>query len=142
MGIVITTEFKRDLRNADSYGVRFKGNEIIISFTEDEKKQKGNWIKSAKTVEYSYANIFNRTEAYFWECYPCHLIALNLILKKGDIIRFYAEENNNQYITAAGLFHDELVCHVERKGRHIIPRLALIWSCTPNNTARAIKNNR
>jgi hypothetical protein len=140
MGIIVDKEFKYFLKNADSYGVRFEGDKIEVTFQINKKENKNGWIKPKIRKSFSYQNKYNRhEEAFFWEVYPQELIALNLILRKNDEIRFYAEENNNQYLTDAGLFNDELVCSITRNGKQIVKRMMLIWSCTPNNSARAIK---
>ena len=140
--MLVTKDFKKDLKKADLASFFFKDGEVEIHLVEKEKS-KGSWKKSEVRNVYKQSNSGNskRLKATFINDFIQHgtMQVLHTIIKIGDELLFKAEENNNNYLTDAKLHHDELYCVVMRKGKRVYNRILLEWNCCPSNSARAIQ---
>lgn len=158
----LTQEDCAALRDATSYVVRLEGETCSLELTKRiEAKREGFGRTNVELERTIVGRAGSLTQAFFSEHYAGGAFqALGRIVRAGDVLRFYAyDDNSNDYLRAARipdgalsyhpggydrLYLDELCVDVYRPGRtgrdrKIVERLVLCHSVCPQNTARAVR---
>lgn len=139
--MLVTKEFKKDLRDANVIISRFFDEEFTLEFKQDDLK-KGDWIKKGKSIIYKEIK-HNRKKGVFINY---HVLTdtwkiLSMIIKRDDYLLFSCSTNNSTNLNKAKLFKDELYCSVYRNNKQIIHRFVLSYVICGNNSARAIRRS-
>lgn len=150
------------LRAATSYVVRLEGEACSLELTKRVEATREGFGRTNVDLERTIVGrAGSLTQAFFSEAYAGGAFqALGRIVRAGDVLLFYAyEDNSNDYLRAARipaealsyhpagydrLYLDELCVDVYRPGRtgrerKVVERLVLCHSVCPQNTARAVR---
>jgi hypothetical protein len=151
------------IRGATSYVVWLQGETVQLTLTRKERTpaRKDGYertdLERSRTIVGAAGTL---TRATFVQLYAQGAWqALARIVRAGDVLRFYAaEDNSNGYLRAASipagamhedgghhaygydrLYVDECCVDVVRQGRRVVERLVLCYSICPQNSARAVE---
>jgi hypothetical protein len=150
------------IRGATSYVVHLQGEIVQLTLTRKERTpaRKDGYertdLERSRTIVGAAGTL---TRATFVQLYAQGAWqALARIVRAGDVLRFYAaEDNSNGYLRAATipagamredgyhgqgydrLYVDECCVDVVRQGRRVVERLVLCYSICPQNSARAVE---
>lgn len=145
------------IRGATTYVVRLEGEAATLELSRRDVATRRGFGRTNVELERTIGGAAGSlTRATFVQLYPGGAWqALARIVRPGDVLRFFAsEDNSNSYSRAAvipahtleehatgydRLYVDELCVHVVRKGRLVLDRLVLCYSICPQNSARAVK---
>lgn len=160
--LTLTADDVAAMRAASSYVVRLEGDHVHLDLTCRVRPRAPRGF----TLEDQYARPEGQrrltgaahtvTRGCFVQVYPTGAWqALTKLVRPGDVVRFYAlEDNSNDYLRAAvipphtlehhgfgyaRLYLDELCVDVTRGRKTVLHGLTLCHSLCPQNSARAIR---
>lgn len=142
--ILVDSEFKRELKKADTFIVRFRYEHVTLELVTKADSSKV-W-EQEKRVIFSYKNKHTRMkearEGFFMVDYIKHNTCnvLNLILKPGMYLKLDYYCNGSTYLDKNGLFNDELIASIYNKNKVCICERIVIDHCIcEDNSGRALK---
>ena len=126
----VTKEMRKAFKNGKDLIVKnFQGYSELqvklsetITFKTDEKS-------TSSTLDGTFIEMYVKEDV---------LATLYHLTKVDDELNFTMRTNNNNYITDAGLFNDELCITLIRKEKVIIKSMVIAASVCPDNSARSI----
>jgi len=157
----LTAEDCAAIRGATTYVVRLEGDTVRLDLTRKERTpdRKDGYGRTTVERERTIGGAAGTTvRGTFVELYPGGAWqALSLIVRPGDVLRFYAhDDNSNGYLRAAvippgamneqyhyqgypRIYLDECCVDVVRGTRLVLNRLVLCHQVSPQNSARAVQ---
>ena len=161
---LVSKQFITALKQAEGIAFHLEGDICQIScskkYTGNTDIFQGDGGQLRADFENFYGKVIGGKKAYFSDiCRTKNegaIAVLALIIREGDELHFYAEDNGNNYLEKAeikatsfsnpcyhtdytGIHNDELYCTIRRKDKTIIQRFTLLHCLCPNNSARSIQ---
>ena len=134
--MIITKEFKIQLKKSNAIIFRFNGDYLKIELHKDN---------SYTTIEEKHlmrcpCNAIFHEFIYNWDNVIQGNIGLLLSLcRNGDRVEFHYRTNNSDLLRDAALFNDELCMSIWRKDKKIANDIVIIQQTSKNNSARPVK---
>jgi hypothetical protein len=147
---VLTADDVTALRTADQFTISINRNAPDLTELHCIKKMPGKrtgpFSSEATELRCTIETASRQTGVVAWfHVYgnPGGMKAIAMLARPGDRLYVRAYNNNNEYVTNAGLFHDECsiaIIRTNSRGRDkTIVDLVVADSICPNNSARAIQ---
>jgi hypothetical protein len=114
--MIITKEFLKDIKKANSICIRFIGEYSTIDLFY--RVDTGIY----RRISYDYGNSFKlrgNWHIFLWPGQLTNTGSIISLLRAGDEIRFEAEYNGNQYLEEAGINNHQLILTVIRKNERL-----------------------